>query len=86
MDIFKRIVFAVACLTFGFSGTQVGTVTSMGTAAAVLGGMFWGKVYANASHKKMVIIQIMVEFVCITELFRIWIERRILYIQLVKGE
>ena len=22
MDIFKRIVFAVACLTFGFSGTQ----------------------------------------------------------------
>lgn len=41
--------------SIGFSGTQVGTVTSLGTAAAVLGGMFWGKVYANASHKKMVI-------------------------------
>ena len=41
--------------SIGFSGTQVGTVTSMGTAAAVLGGMFWGKVYANASHKKRVI-------------------------------
>lgn len=41
--------------SIGFSGTQVGTVTSLGTAAAVLGGMFWGKVYTNASHKKMVI-------------------------------
>ena len=41
--------------SIGFSGTQVGTVTSLGTAAAVLGGMFWGKVYANASHKKRVI-------------------------------
>lgn len=41
--------------SIGFSGTQVGTVTSLGTAAAVLGGMFWGKVYANASRKKMVI-------------------------------
>ena len=33
--------------SIGFSGTQVGTVTSLGTAAAVLGGMFWGKVDAN---------------------------------------
>ena len=41
--------------SIGFSGTQVGTVTSLGTAAAVLGGMFWGKVYANASHKKRII-------------------------------
>ena len=41
--------------SIGFSGTQVGTVTSLGTAAAVLGGMFWGKIYANASHKKRVI-------------------------------
>ncbi|MGN0735071.1 MAG: MFS transporter [Anaerovoracaceae bacterium] len=41
--------------SIGFSGTQVGTVTSLGTAAAVLGGMFWGKVYANSSHKKRVI-------------------------------
>lgn len=41
--------------SIGFSGTQVGAVTSLGTAAAVLGGMFWGKVYANASHKKLVI-------------------------------
>ena len=42
--------------SIGFSGTQVGTVTSLGTAAAVLGGMFWGKVYANAYRKKCVII------------------------------
>ena len=41
--------------SIGFSGTQVGTVTSLGTAAAVLGGMFWGKVYANASNKKRII-------------------------------
>lgn len=41
--------------SIGFSGTQVGIITSLGTAAAVLGGMFWGKVYANAAQKKHII-------------------------------
>jgi len=41
--------------SIGFSGTQVGVITSVGTAAAVFAGMFWGKVYANVSHKKWVI-------------------------------
>lgn len=41
--------------SIGFSGTQVGIVTSAGTASAVLAGIFWGKVYANVSHKKWVI-------------------------------
>ena len=31
----------------GFSGTQVGIVTSTGTATAVVAGIFWGKCYAN---------------------------------------
>ncbi len=38
--------------SIGFTGTQVGTVTAFGTGAAVIGGMFWGRVYANSSHKR----------------------------------
>lgn len=38
--------------SIGFSGTQVGVVTSLGTCAAVLGGLFWGKLYANIVNKK----------------------------------
>ena len=34
--------------SIGFSGTQVGTVTSLGTASAVFAGMFWGKIFANS--------------------------------------
>ena len=41
--------------SIGFTGTQVGIITSMGTAMAVFAGMFWGKVYANVSHKRLVI-------------------------------
>ena len=41
--------------SIGFSGTQVGVVTAFGTGAAVIGGMFWGRVYANSSRKRMVI-------------------------------
>ena len=41
--------------SIGFSGTQVGIITSVGTATAVFAGMFWGKLYANVSHKKIVI-------------------------------
>ncbi len=39
----------------GFSGTQVGTVTSLGTASAVLAGMFWGKIFANSEQKRKII-------------------------------
>ncbi len=39
----------------GFSGTQVGTVTSIGTATAVFAGMFWGKIFANSGQKRKII-------------------------------
>lgn len=41
--------------SIGFSGTQVGIVTSGGTAAAVIASMIWGTVYANSAHKKRLI-------------------------------
>ncbi len=41
--------------SIGFSGTQVGVVTAFGTGASVLGGMFWGRIYANSRRKRMVI-------------------------------
>ncbi len=40
----------------GFTGTQVGIVISAGTGAAVLGGLFWGKKYANAVNKRFIIV------------------------------
>ena len=64
--------------SIGFSGTQVGTVTSLGTAAAVLGGMFWGKVYANASHKKMV-IAVMFAGAAAMSMAGLWTKAFILY-------
>lgn len=39
----------------GFSGTQVGIVTSTGTATAVVAGIFWGKCYANTAYKRRLI-------------------------------
>lgn len=39
----------------GFSGTQVGIVTSAGTAAAVFAGLYWGRIYANTPYKRRVI-------------------------------
>lgn len=42
--------------SIGFTGTQVGVVTAFGTGAAVIGGMFWGRVYANSSRKRVVIM------------------------------
>ena len=38
-----------------FSGTQVGTITSLGTGTAILAGLFWGKIYANTSRKKILL-------------------------------
>ena len=42
--------------SIGFTGTQVGIVTAFGTGAAVIGGMFWGRIYANSSRKRLVVI------------------------------
>ena len=41
--------------SIGFSGTQVGTITSLGTGTAILAGLFWGKIYANTSRKKILL-------------------------------
>ena len=41
--------------SIGFSGTQVGIITSLGTAMSVVSGIFWGKIYANASKQRWVI-------------------------------
>ena len=41
--------------SIGFSGTQVGIITSMGTATAFFAGIFWGDVYSNAKHKRMIL-------------------------------
>lgn len=40
----------------GFSGTQVGIITSSGTAAAIVAGLLWGKIYSAASKKKNVLM------------------------------
>lgn len=44
------------CTSIGFSGTQVGVVTSAATGAAVLGGLFWGRLYANAMRKRLIVM------------------------------
>ncbi len=41
--------------SIGFSGTQVGITTSVGTGVAILATLIWGKVYANSYHKRMVV-------------------------------
>ena len=41
--------------SIGFSGTQVGITTSLGTGSAILAGLLWGKVYDNTSKKKWLI-------------------------------
>lgn len=40
----------------GFSGTQIGIITSVGTAVAICAGFFWGKIYANAINSKSIIL------------------------------
>lgn len=42
--------------SIGFSGTQVGIITSLGTGAAILAGLLWGKIYANIDKKRWLII------------------------------
>lgn len=40
----------------GFTGAQIGVVTSCGTAVAILAGFFWGRIYANAKNQKYIIL------------------------------
>ncbi len=42
--------------SIGFSGTQVGLITSLSTAAAVLGGIVMGNIFANVNSKRLIII------------------------------
>lgn len=44
--------------SIGFTGTQVGIITSLGTGVAIVAGLIWGRLYAN-SHKKRIVIIIM---------------------------
>ena len=41
--------------SIGFSGTQVGIITSLGTATAFFAGIFWGDVYSNSRHKRLIL-------------------------------
>ncbi|HKK95197.1 MAG TPA: MFS transporter [Anaerovoracaceae bacterium] len=39
----------------GFSGTQIGIVTAVGTTASIPAGLIWGKIYAECNHGKRVV-------------------------------
>ncbi|MEE0797749.1 MAG: MFS transporter, partial [Anaerovoracaceae bacterium] len=41
--------------SIGFSGTQVGIITSLGTGSAILAGLLWGRIYANTGRKRLLI-------------------------------
>ena len=41
--------------SIGFSGTQIGTITALGTGASILAGIMWGKIYANCEDGKIVV-------------------------------
>lgn len=62
----------------GFNGTQVGVITSLGTGAAALGGIFWGKIYSNSKNRKNVII-IMMLLAALTAVSSLMIKTFILY-------
>ena len=44
--------------SIGFSGTQVGIITSLGTGVAIFATLLWGRIYAN-SHKKRIVLAMM---------------------------
>ncbi len=44
--------------SIGFSGTQVGVITSLGTGVAIFATLLWGRIYAN-SHKKRIVLVLM---------------------------
>lgn len=51
----------------GMTGTQIGTVTAAGTCTAILAGIFWGRIYAKSSRRRLVIagLCILASTVCI---------------------
>ena len=42
--------------SIGFSGTQIGTITSVATAVAIFASTFWGEKYANSKDGRKVIV------------------------------
>lgn len=40
----------------GFSGSQIGIVTSCGTLCGICGSLFWGRIYANMANKHILVI------------------------------
>lgn len=44
--------------SIGFTGTQVGMITSLGTGVAIFATLLWGRIYAN-SHQKRIVLVIM---------------------------
>ncbi len=42
--------------SIGFSGTQVGIITSLGTGTAIVAGFFWGKIYSGVTKKRCVLM------------------------------
>jgi PPP family 3-phenylpropionic acid transporter len=55
----------------GFSGTQIGTITSAGTATAIFATVFWGKLYNKSENKKNVILKLIIAaaLVCLSLYF-----------------
>ena len=44
----------------GFSGTQIGTITSAGTATAIFASTFWGKLYNKRKNKKSFVCKLII--------------------------
>lgn len=41
--------------SIGFSGTQVGILTSLGTGTSIFAGLLWGRIYANSQRKRIIL-------------------------------
>jgi MFS family permease len=52
--------------SIGFSGTQIGTITAIGTAAAIPAGLLWGKIYSESNYGKKVIALLCIFAACIS--------------------
>ncbi|SFE36926.1 MFS transporter, PPP family, 3-phenylpropionic acid transporter [Peptostreptococcaceae bacterium pGA-8] len=45
----------------GFSGTQIGTITAVGTFTSIIAAAFWGKIYSSSTSKNKILA-----FLCLT--------------------
>jgi len=63
----------------GFSGTQIGTITSAGTATAIFASTFWGKLYNKRKNKKSFVCKLIMAaaLVCI---FLSFVENYLLFL------